>query len=308
MNVRAGSEEGGAEVVGVLASVSGAGGRPGIVAPAGSREAVAAALAAGADVVYVGLAGWSRGGSLAGLPAGDLAACAAMVRGSGARLYLALNVVPDLRALEVFWEKLAGWVALGVDGLILNDYGLLREVRRRHPGLGLTASVGCGALNREDLLFLAAAGADTVVLPPGISPEEVAAVAGEGMGPAVEAFARGVKEPFMLGRCWLAGYLRRVRVLREARTLYPGSARRGGTCGRPCRAEWDWGGLAAGPLPEEEVTVYHRLTDYVAAGVRYFKIQGRDLPPDRVRGLVEELRTELERLDHGGATYAGRYP
>ena len=294
--------------MGVLASVSGAGGRPGIVAPAGSREAVAAALAAGADVVYVGLVGWSRGGSLAGLPAGELPSCAAMVKEAGARLYLALNVVPDPRALEVFWEKLAGWVYLGVDSLILNDYGLLREVRRRHPGLGLTASVGCGALNREDLLFLAAAGADTVVLPPGISPGEVAAVAGEGMAPAVEVFARGVKEPFLLGRCWLAGYLRRVGVSREGRILYPGSARRGGTCGRPCRTEWDWGGRAAGPLPEEEVTVHHCLADYVSAGVRYFKIQGRDLPAEKVRGLVEELRAGLERLDGGGATHAGRHP
>ncbi len=278
------------------------------MAPAGSREAVAAALASGADVVYVGLAGWSRGGSLAGLPAGELAACVALVREAGARLYLALNVVPDLRALEVFWEKLAGWVALGVDGLILNDYGLLREVRRRYPGLGLTASVGCGALNREDLLFLAAAGADTVVLPPGIAPEEVAAVASGGMAPAVEVFARGVREPFLLGRCWLAGYLRRVAVPREGRTLYPGSARRGGTCGRPCRVPWNWGGRAAGPLPEEEIAVYHHLAEYVAAGVRYFKIQGRDLPPERVRVLVEELRAGLERLDHGGVAYTGRYP
>jgi putative protease len=68
-----------------------------LLAPGGSPEAVAAALDVGADAVYVGLRGWSRGGARSELEWPEIRAAADLARARGAELQVALNTIPRPR-------------------------------------------------------------------------------------------------------------------------------------------------------------------------------------------------------------------
>src|SRR5262245_22211629 len=116
-----------------------------LLAPGGNPEAVAAALGAGADAVYVGLRGWSRGGARSELEWPEIEAMARLTSAHGAELQVALNTIPRAREEVQYHRVVPRLVGLGVEALIVNDIGLLATLRREHPGLRLTASIGCGA-------------------------------------------------------------------------------------------------------------------------------------------------------------------
>ena len=121
--------------------------RPTLLAPAGSPEAAVAALQAGADAVYVGLKGWSRGGAKGELTSEELLDAVTAAHAQGRRLHVALNTIPgqpERRYLVRRVEELIGW---GIDGVIVNDAGILTELRTHYPKLCITASIGCAAMN-----------------------------------------------------------------------------------------------------------------------------------------------------------------
>src|SRR5262245_35676217 len=214
-----------------------------LLAPGGSPQAVAAALEAGADAIYVGLRGWSRGGARNELEWPELEAAARLVRVHGAELQVALNTIPRPREEARLRTTVPRLLDAGVRTLIVNDIGLLVTLRREHPALRLTASIGCGAQTPTDVAAFADLGAAAVVLPATIDPAEAAAcVAAAPI--AVEIMVHMVEEFVLLGRCAMPGYFR----LRP--TPLPGSApddrrqsgsmKRGGVgaCFKVCQQPW----------------------------------------------------------------------
>src|SRR5687767_3599171 len=143
-----------------------------LLAPSGSPEAVAAALDAGADAIYVGLRGFSRGGARSELEWPEIEATARRARTHGAELQVALNTIPRPREEARLRTTVPRLLDLGVRALIVNDVGLLATLARAHPALRLTASIGCGAQTAEDVAALADLGAAAVVLPATIDPDE----------------------------------------------------------------------------------------------------------------------------------------
>ncbi len=130
-----------------------------LLAPAGSPEALDAVLEAGADAVYVGLKGWSRGGARGELDRDALARAVRRAAERGAELQLALNTIPRPRERAALFAEIPGLTALGIRTLIVNDVGVLASLRRRFPELSLTASIGCGAQTAADVAFFREIGA-----------------------------------------------------------------------------------------------------------------------------------------------------
>jgi putative protease len=123
---------------------------PRLLAPAGSLEAVVAALDAGADAVYVGWKGWSRGGARRELDWAELAGAQRRAASAGRRLQVALNTIPKPRERAQLFERVPALLDLGIDEVIVNDIGILAALFRRFPQLRLTASIGCGAQTVAD--------------------------------------------------------------------------------------------------------------------------------------------------------------
>lgn len=282
--------------------------QPLLLAPAGSPEALRAAIAAGADAVYVGLMGWSRGGARGELTEAEVRAGLAEAHGAGRGLLVALNTIPGCQERARLLARIAAGAAWGIDGAILNDPGLLAEVHRRHPALPLTASIGCTALNAEDVAFFQAIGASSVVLPGTLDPAEIAAM-GRVEGIQLEVMIHMVDEFILLGKCWMPSYVHlKPTPLPEApddgRRL-TGSMKRGGAgaCFRICQQPWDLhrdGRLVDRRLfPSRQVSRADEVGAYLAAGVGVIKLQGRSLPADLLAPIVRRYRAAIDAWREG---------
>src|SRR5947208_13354606 len=102
-----------------------------LLAPAGSPECVAAAIEAGADGVYVGLKGWSRGGARGEVTWDELVA--AKRAAAGRELHVAINTIPRPGQRALLFAQIPPLLDLGVRDVIVNDAGLLRTLHRRFP-------------------------------------------------------------------------------------------------------------------------------------------------------------------------------
>jgi putative protease len=279
-----------------------------LLAPAGSPEAFRTALDGGANAVYVGLKGWSRGGARGELDWDELAEAAAVARARRADVHLALNTIPKPRERERLFAEIPRVLGLGIRTLIVNDLGILVALHRRFPDLRLTASIGCGAQTAADVRFFAEVGAAAVVLPGTLAPAEAAACAAV-PGIAVEVMVHMVEEFVLLGKCWMPSYVHlRPTTLPGGLAdgmRQTGSMKRGGVgaCFRICQEPWALtdgeGHREMAFFPSRQVSGLDDVPGYVAAGVAVLKLQGRSLPPTLLGPLVARYRGALDAVRAG---------
>ena len=259
---------------------------PVLLAPAGSLPAVEAALSAGADAVYIGVRTLSRGGRT-GISPEDVGAAVSACRRAGARLHAAVNAIPSSGNLPGFLASLHRLRDDGVDEVILNDPGVIALSRREIPGWPICASVGLSVLNPEDARAYRDLGADAVVLPSAVRPEEISSIK-RASGLRIEVFAHCRPEILLHGKCGLTGYVV------EGDGGGTASAKRGGSCRLVCRAL---------PVSAAAHSLESELPVWIAAGADVIKIEGRELPPPAVAALVARFR---EKLDAARPVSAGR--
>jgi U32 family peptidase len=292
-------------------------GVPLLLAPAGSREAVHAALDAGADAVYVGLKGWSRGGARRELGWDDLVATQRQVVSTGRKLQVAINTIPKPQERAQLFERIPALLDLGIDEVIVNDVGILAALERRFPELRLTASIGCGAQTVADVAFFRDLGAHAVVLPGTVGPAEMREIRTV-RGILVEIMVHMVEEFVLLGKCWMPSYVHlkpsplptvfpsevadagdapegALRGMRQT-----GSMKRGGVgaCFRICQQPWEL--YASGQrvdsrlFPGRQISRIAEVKAYAEAGVDVLKLQGRSLPVELLVALVRRYRNAID--------------
>jgi putative protease len=290
---------------------------PVLLAPAGSRQAVRAALDAGADAVYVGLKGWSRGGARRELDWDELVAAQREAASAGGRLQVAINTIPKARERAQLFERIPGLLDLGIDEVIVNDVGMLAALRKRFPDLRLTAGIGCGAQTVADVAFFRDLGAHAVVLPGTVSPAEMREIRTV-QGIVVEIMIHMVEEFVLLGKCWMPSYVHlkpsplpslfrsqagdggdapegALSGLRQT-----GSMKRGGVgaCFRICQQSWELyaGGrrVDARLFPSRQISRIAEVKAYAEAGVDVLKLQGRSLPVKLLAPLVRRYREAID--------------
>jgi putative protease len=289
---------------------------PALLAPAGNVEAVRAAFDAGADAVYVGLKGWSRGGSRNELDWGEIEDAAWEAASADRELQVALNTIPMPGERARLLERVPALLGLGIRTVIVNDVGVLSALKRGCPELRLTASIGCGAQTVADVAFFRDLGAHAVVLPGTVSPGEMREIRAV-RGISVEIMVHMVEEFVLLGKCWMPSYVTLKPSPLPA--LVPtdagdacglrqtGSMKRGGVgaCFRICQEPWELfaGGLRVGTrhLPGRQISRIAEVKAYAVAGADVLKLQGRSLPVDVLSPLVRSYQDAID----GGSVWPG---
>ena len=196
---------------------------PEILAPAGDRECLAAALRYGADAVYVGGKQFGMRASAANFDAQGLKEAADTAHQAGAKLYVTCNTLPHEGELERLPEFLQLVQAAGADALIVADLGVMALAQRYAPRCDLHVSVQLGAVNSAAVRRLGELGAARVVLSRELSLGDIARIREKNPdGPELECFVHGSQCLSVSGRCLLS----HVLTGRDANR---------GDCAQPCR-------------------------------------------------------------------------
>ena len=113
--------------------------RPELLSPAGSSEALRAAVECGADAVYLGWGSFNARRSAKNFSDEEFAQALLYCHERGVRVYLTLNTLVTDRELDAALRCAASASALGVDAVLVQDFGLLRLLRAALPDLPLHA-------------------------------------------------------------------------------------------------------------------------------------------------------------------------
>jgi len=282
---------------------------PLLLVPAGSPEGVRAALDAGADAVYVGLEGWSRGGARGELDWGELVAAQREVASAGRTLHVAINTIPKPQECAQLFERVPALLDQGIQDIIVNDVGILTALRRRFPRLRLTASIGCGAQTVADVAFFRDIGARAVVLPGTVSPAEMREIRTV-QGISVEIMVHMVEEFILLGKCSMPSYVHLKPSRLPIAGHMPEGANRGmrqtgsmkrggvGVCFKICQQPWELfrsdERVDSRFFPSRQISRLADVGAYAEAGVDVLKLQGRSLPTDLLASLVRRYREAID--------------
>lgn len=282
-----------------------------LMGPGGTLEMAVAALERGCDSVFVGPKGWSRRPASDELTDGEIREAVAHARALGKDVRVAVNVMPCPDEIPRFLSKVERYAGWGAAGVMICDPGCIALVRRALPDLDVHVSVTAGIFNVEDVRFYRALGANIVVIPYRWSVPELLEIRGE-PGVAMEAFLfqtthRGRICP---GRCYSSSYFRIAHDRdAEGKDHFVGSASRGGSCHRVCRARWDLevAGARRAETPELKSSpelLLWELPEYVALGVGRFKIPGRERSVGLVGDIVAFYRKVLDHVLAGAVDVA----
>ena len=182
--------------------------KPEVLAPAGDRERLEAALHFGADAVYLG-------GKLFNMRAGtrsftqeELAEAVKLTHQMGKRLYLTCNTLLNNEEADLLPKYLAEVHEMGVDAAIVSDIGVLMAAHRAVPELELHISTQAGVTNWLTATELHRLGAKRVVLARELPLTEIEELCRRiPRELEVEVFVHGAMCMSVSGRCLLSQYL-----------------------------------------------------------------------------------------------------
>ena len=268
--------------------------RPEILAPAGTEEAFAAALASGADAVYLGLSeGFNARGRSTAFNLESLPELVRRAHAANVKLYLTLNTLVFESELSSLEQLLRAVVASGVDALIIQDPATAFIARRLSPDIRLHASTQMTISSVEGAEFAATLGMQRVVLPRELSTEDIARFTRES-AMECEVFVHGALCMAWSGQC----------LTSEA--FSERSANRG-QCSQACRMPYD--AIVDGKrrelgdkrylLSPQDLAAHEALPELLEARVHSLKIEGRYKGPAYVSTAVDSWRNWRDALLRG---------
>jgi len=261
-----------------------------LLAPAGSREAVIAAIEAGADAVYAGLQEFNARRNAKNLSLHDIRVLSDYIHGKKKKLYLTLNILIKESELSSLFEILDGLARLPVDGLIIQDLGLALMTRKYFPHIPLHASTQMAIHTIHGVRFLEKAGFSRVILARELSIEEIALLRGR-TAIDLEVFAHGALCYSLSGLCL-------------ASSAIGGHSGNRGLCTQPCRRPVNTRNSRGYYFSTLDLQAIQCLSRLKKAGVKTVKLEGRMKSVDYITTVVKAYRSALDSLnstaDHRG--------
>ena len=269
--------------------------KPELLAPAGDRVCLAAAVENGADAVYFGLQRHNARARAVNFDGDELAETLAFLHRRGVRGYLALNTLAFPRELPGLEDTVRQVVGAGVDAVIVQDLGLCRLIRAVSPDLEIHASTQMSVTSAEGVRLAQELGCSRVILARELSLREIGKVR-EASDLPVEVFVHGALCVSYSGQC----------LTSEA--LGGRSANRG-ECAQACRMPYqvvcdgkvvDLGNVQY-LLSPQDLAAYDLVPRLLDLGVASLKIEGRLKTPEYVANITAHYRKAIDAAWEGRA-------
>jgi putative protease len=252
-----------------------------LLSPAGSMEALKAAVSNGADAVYLGAGNFNARHFAENFGEEELAEAGRLCRLHGVRLYLTLNTLVSDRETGEYLKTVARANEIGVDAVLVQDLGMVGVIRRAAPDLPVHGSTQMSVHNLDGVLEAAKMGIARVVLARELPREEIRAIC-EASPIETEVFVHGSLCMSYSGQCYMSA------VIGER------SGNRG-RCAQPCRMP---GGMGGGrddyPLSLKDLCLAPFVEELRGMGVAALKIEGRMKRPEYV-AVVTGIYSRLIR-------------
>ncbi len=247
-----------------------------ILAPAGSMEALIAAVRSGANAVYLGAEHFSARGNAQNFSREQLREAVEYCHLAGVAVHLAVNTVLFDRELPAALELVEYACSLPVDALIVQDWGLFSLARQAAPALPLHCSTQMSIHTPAGAKLLAERGAARIVLARELSLPEIREISGA-TGVELEHFVHGALCMCVSGQCYFSAAL---------------GSRSGnrGLCAQPCRLPFRAKGGTGYDLSLKDLSMIQRLDALREAGVDSCKIEGRMKRPEYVAAATAACR------------------
>ena len=271
-----------------------------LLAPAGSFASLKAAVAAGADAVYMGGARFGARAYAQNADQDEMIAAIEYAHLHGCRLYMTVNTLFKENELGELYEYLLPYYKAGLDGVIVQDLGALSFIREHFPGIELHASTQMTITSVYGAKELKRLGCCRVVPAREVSLEEIRRIYDE-TGMDIETFAHGALCYCYSGQCLMS-------------SLIGGRSGNRGRCAQPCRLPYRVYGQENGTavnkedqkcvLSMKDLCTLDILPQILEAGVFSLKIEGRMKSPRYTAGVVRIYRKYLDRyLEYGSEGY-----
>lgn len=266
---------------------------PELLAPAGSLDAVRAAVANGADAVYLGASRFNARDDGAQLSIDELAKACAIAHQRGTRVYLTFNVLLKTHELEDALRYLGECVDAGIDAAIVQDLGAVRLIQRTYPSLEVHGSTQMTVHDPSAARVMQQLGVERIVLARENTLADIHAIRDAVPTLGLETFVHGALCISYSGQCFMSGMISERSANR-------------GSCAQSCRKDYvltddstqhelDRGYL----ISARDLAAHDHLAEIAKAGVGCLKVEGRKKKPEYVATVTRSYRTWLDRIARG---------
>jgi putative protease len=269
---------------------------PELLAPAGSLDAVRAAVANGADAVYMGAARFNARDEGAQLTLEEVGEACRIAHERGRRVYLTLNILIKPAELVDALMFLGEAVDLGIDAVIVQDIGLVRLIQQIYPELEIHGSTQMTVHDETGAAVMEELGIERVVLARENTLDDIRAIRAAVPKLGLETFVHGALCISYSGQCFMSGMISERSANR-------------GSCAQSCRKDYvltnietheelDRGYL----ISTKDLGAYDHLAAIAEAGVGCLKVEGRKKKPEYVATVTKSYRDFLDRVEQGDTT------
>ena len=266
---------------------------PELLAPAGSLDAVRAALANGADAVYLGAERFNARDEGAQLTLDEVGEACRLAHERGRRIYLTFNILVKPAELAEALMFLGEAIDRGVDAAIVQDVGIVRLIQRVYPGFEIHGSTQMTVHDETGARVMAELGIDRVVLARENTLDDIRAIRAAVPHLGLESFVHGALCISYSGQCYMSGMISERSANR-------------GSCAQSCRKDYVLTDLESGAeldrgclISAKDLAATDHLADIADAGIGCLKVEGRKKRPEYVATVTSGYRTFLDRLAAG---------
>ncbi|MCL2211662.1 MAG: U32 family peptidase [Treponema sp.] len=259
-----------------------------LLAPAGSPEALDAAVGEGADAVYLGLKDFNARLRSANFTYAQFESTLRSLRRMGKKVYVTVNTVFEQREADRMYQFLKYLEDQGPDALIAQDFGVIAMVRSEFPSLRLHASTQMNIASARGANALSRYGVSRVVLARELSLNELRSIKTE-TNLELEVFVHGALCVSVSGICLFSSFL-------------GGKSANRGMCTQACRRLYHRADKSEGTgyyFSPNDLQLLERVPDLAGAGIKALKIEGRMKSASYVGAVVSAYRLVADSVANG---------
>ena len=252
-----------------------------LLAPAGSMEALQAAVQNGANAVYLGCGMFNARQSAKNFTPQTLVEAVKYCHIRGVAVHLTLNTLVSDREMKELCDLIRHAAVAGVDAFIVQDLGVIQLCRQIAPHVPIHGSTQMTIHSLSGVQLCAAWGMSRVVLSRELSRDEIAKICAE--SPIeIEVFGHGALCMCYSGQCYLSAAI-------------GGRSGNRGRCAQPCRQSYGYGHWENKyPLSLKDNCLVNYVKELEALGVASLKLEGRMKRPEYVATVTGVYRRAID--------------